>query len=213
MNNPVNFKFGTTVVGKESGISNDDLVVINEGMNEADDQVTVKSSYGSIYKGSKMVGTTKADSLYTTEEITIAGGPLANNIAETNDVWPSEWKDGSGNNVIPAGVTLQDVLSAFFLKVVEGSVSWGSKTWNPKAGSPSVVLSSNGPVEVGTKVKVTTLSANSTVTGNTRSAVCTASHGYYAANAEGHPSGNYISGNCTVSKDGSVSGTPSLSCT
>ena len=213
MNNPVNFKFGTTVVGKESGIGNDDLVVINEGMNEADDQVTVKSSYGSIYKGSKMVGTTKADSLYTTEEITIAGGPLANNIAETNDIWPSEWKDGSGNNVIPAGVTLQDVLSAFFLKVVEGSVSWGSKTWNPKAGSPSVVLSSNGPVEVGTKVKVTTLSANSTVTGNTRSAVCTASHGYYASNAEGHPSGNYISGNCTVSKDGSVSGTPSLSCT
>ena len=53
-----------------------------------------------MYKGSKIIGTTRADQLRTTQNITIAGGPLAN---ELKEVFP----DG-----IPSGTSLQDLLLA-----------------------------------------------------------------------------------------------------
>lgn len=40
---------------------------------------------GTIYRGADALGTTCADHLKTVEDIQIAGGPLANNVAETND--------------------------------------------------------------------------------------------------------------------------------
>ena len=90
------FKFGTTIEGKT--VDATDLVAINEGMNDSGNDG--QSGFGSIYRGSKILGTTRADQLRTTENITIAGGPLA---AELKTVYP----DG-----IPAGTTLQDLFLA-----------------------------------------------------------------------------------------------------
>lgn len=71
MSNSVNFKFGSTLEGKS--ITDNDLVLINEGMVDGGN-----STYGSIYKGDKIVGTTKADKLMTTEEITVTGVNVGN---------------------------------------------------------------------------------------------------------------------------------------
>ena len=143
----------------------------------------------------------------TTEAIQIAGGPLANDIAEKNEVWPTGWTDESGNKIIPEGKSLQEILSALFLKVIYGTVKWGGITWSPSVNAPTVSLSSNGPVEVGSKVKVSTLTAG-TANGGKRSATCTTSQGYFDT-----VGGTYNSGNKTVSVNGSVSGTAILDCT
>ena len=148
-----------------------------------------------------------ADVTHTTEAIQIAGGPLANNIAETNDVWPTGWVDDSGNKIIPEGKSLQEILSALFLKVVDGTVSWGNVSWSPSVDAPSIALSSNGPVEVGSTVTISTLSAG-TAKGGTRSAKCTASQGYFDT-----VDGTHNAGNKTVSVSGTVSGEASLACT
>lgn len=140
--------------------------------------------------------------------IQIAGGPLANDVAESNEVWP--WNEG-GNRVIPAGKTLEEILSALFLKVVNGTVTWGNASWTPSVNAPTVALSDN-ELEVGSVVKVSTLSAG-TANGGTRTATCTCSQGYFDANAEGNPTGSHISGNKTISVNGTVDGTASLSCT
>lgn len=92
-NNSVNFKFGSTI--KDKTIEANDLVVINEGLAKGGNE-----KFGSVYKGDKMVGTTKADSLYTTEPITIAGGPLA------------DFFEDAYGGTIPAGTSLQDFISA-----------------------------------------------------------------------------------------------------
>ncbi len=141
--------------------------------------------------------------------IQIAGGPLANDVAESNEVWP--WQDEGGNRVIPAGATLEEILSTLFLKVINGTVTWGNASWTPSVNAPTVALSAN-ELEVGSVVKVSTLSAG-TANGGTRTATCTCSQGYFDANTEGNPTGSHISGNKTISVNGTVDGTASLSCT
>lgn len=165
---------------------------------------------GTIYRGADALGTTCADHLKTVEDIQIAGGPLANNVAESSEVWP--WKDDAGNKIIPAGKSVQEILSAMFLKVVDGTVKWGDASWSPSLAKPTVALSSAGPVEVGSKVKVTTLTAG-TATAGSRSATCTCSQGYYLADAEGNPTGSHVSGNKTITVAASVSGDATLACT
>lgn len=147
-----------------------------------------------------------AGDIRTTEAITVAGGPLAD---DTTDNWPTEdgWKDASGNRVIPAGVSLQEALTALFLKVVNGTVTKGSITWNPTMGKPTATLSSNGPVEVGTEITAD-VAVNNTVSGNTRSCTVTASQGHFLTT-----DGNWVSGNKVVSKTGSTTGANSLNCT
>lgn len=141
-----------------------------------------------------------ADASVTTEDIIVAGGPLAN---EITDNWPEEWNQG-GNKVIPSGTSIQSILSGLFLKPQNGTVSWGNITWSPSLGAPTVTLSSNGPVEVGSTVTCT-VTSNSNITGNTRSAVCTTSQGYFDS-----IEGSHNSGNKTVSKTGSSSGSVAL---
>lgn len=165
---------------------------------------------GTIYRGADALGTTCADHLKTVEDIQIAGGPLANNVAESSEVWP--WKDAAGNKIIPAGKSVQEILSAMFLKVVDGTVVWGSASWSPSLAKPTVTLSSNGPVEVGSKVKVSTLTAGAATAGS-RSATCTCSQGHYLADADGNPTGSHISGNKTITVAASVSGNATLACT
>lgn len=139
-NNSVNFKFGSTIEGKS--VETNDLVVINEGLAEGGNE-----KFGSVYKGNKMVGTTKADSLYTTEPITIAGGPLAN-----------FFEDAYGGT-IPAGTSLQDFISA--LACVElwpnpaATASYGTLTSTLSAPSSTQSWSgSNKLVEYGSTIEV-----------------------------------------------------------
>ena len=165
---------------------------------------------GTIYRGADALGTTCADHLKTVEDIQIAGGPLANDVAESNEVWP--WKDDAGNKIIPAGKSIQEILSAMFLKVVNGTVKWGSASWSPTLANPTITLSSDGPVEVGSTVTIKTLTAGA-ADGKKRSVTCTCSQGYFEADADGNATGSHKTGNKTISVDGSVSGTATLSCT
>ena len=139
-NNSVNFKFGSTI--KDKTIDTNDLVVINEGLAEGGND-----KFGSVYKGDKMVGTTKADSLYTTEPITIAGGPLA------------DFFEDAYGGTIPAGTSLQDFISA--LACVElwpnpaATASYGTLTSTLAAPSSTQSWSgSNKLVEYGSTIEV-----------------------------------------------------------
>lgn len=144
-----------------------------------------------------------AGDIKTKESITVAGGPLAD---DTSDNWPADWKDDAGNKVIPAGLTLEDVLTNLFLKEVDGTVSKGSISWNPTMGKPTATLSSNGPVEVGTEITAT-VAVNNTVSSNTRSCTVTASQGHFTS-----LDGSWVSGNKVISKAGTTSGTNVLTC-
>lgn len=139
-NNSVNFKFGSTI--KDKKIDTNDLVVINEGLAEGGND-----KFGSVYKGDKMVGTTKADSLYTTGDITIAGGPLA------------DFFEDAYGGTIPAGTSLQDFISA--LACVElwpnpaATASYGTLTSTLSAPSSTQSWSgSNKLVEYGSTIEV-----------------------------------------------------------
>lgn len=146
-----------------------------------------------IFTGDKSYGK-NADTSVTTEDIVVAGGPLA---SEAADNWP--WtKDG--NNIIPAGTSVQSILEGLFLKPENGTVSWSTISWNPSLGKPTVTLSSNGPAEIGSTVTCT-VTANSSVSSNTRSATCTASKGHFTS-----IDGAYVAGNKTVSKTGTTTG-------
>ena len=139
-NNSVIFKFGSTI--KDKTIEANDLVVINEGLAQGGNE-----KFGSVYKGDKMVGTTKADSLYTTEPITIAGGPLA------------DFFEDAYGGTIPAGTSLQDFISA--LACVElwpnpaATASYGKLTSTLSAPSSTQSWSgSNKLVEYGSTIAV-----------------------------------------------------------
>lgn len=137
--------------------------------------------YGQLESGVAGGHVTDSGQVCTSEAITIAGGPLANDIAETNEAWPEDWKDADGNKIIPAGKSLNEVLSTLFLKENEGTVSWEAVNWNPTMKAPSVSLDKSGTVEVGT---VATVTANTTsgVNNNTRSSVLSwspSANGYF----------------------------------
>ena len=74
-------------------------------------------------------------------------------------------------------------------------------------GAPTVTLSSDGPAEIGSTVTCT-VTSNSNVSGNKRSATCTASQGHFTS-----LDGSYVSGNKTVSVDGTTSGSVALTYT
>ena len=211
MSNEVKFKSGTheeyvARLASEGGVDASAIYFVTKDVSTMDGI----DFGGTIYRGADALGTTCADHLKTVEDIQIAGGPLANDVAESNEVWP--WKDAAGNKIIPAGKSIQEILAAMFLKVVDGTVKWGAASWKPTIANPTVALSSNGPVEVGSTVTITTLTAGA-VDGKTRSVTCTCSQGYFEADADGNATGSHKSGNKTISVAGSVTGTASLSCT
>ena len=94
MSNSVKFKFGSTIENKS--VEENDFVAINKGFATGGDK-----KLGSIYKGDNILGTTEADKLCITSDITIAGGPLAGYF---DDVYT----DGK----IPAGTSMQDLFMA-----------------------------------------------------------------------------------------------------
>lgn len=211
MSNEVKFKSGTheeyeARLKGEGGVDASAIYFVTKDVSTQDGV----DFGGTIYRGADALGTTCADHLKTVETIQIAGGPLANDVAESNEVWP--WKDDAGNKIIPAGKSIQEILSAMFLKVVNGTVKWGSASWSPTLANPTITLSSNGPVEVGSTVTISTLSAGA-ADAKKRSVTCTCSQGYFNADAEGNPTGAHQAGNKTINVTATVTGEASLACT
>lgn len=143
-NNSVNFKFGSTIEGKS--VETNDLVVINEGLAEGGND-----KFGSVYKGDKMVGTTKADSLYTTGDITIAGGPMETILKAVY------------GEKIPAGTSMQELFMALACEEKWPSATYSRSDVTSKFADLSAIsvknannsaVSSGSLQEVGTPLTV-----------------------------------------------------------
>lgn len=142
--------------------------------------------------------------------IEVNGGPLAD---DANDNWP--WKEGD-KKVIPAGKTMEEILTSLFLKVTNGTVSKGSITWNPSLSAPTASITVSGTVEVGTKLTATANTTN-TVSGNSRTCTFTCNPGHFLSTGTDENGklifGDYVSGNKTVTAaavEPATSGTPSI---
>lgn len=144
-----------------------------------------------------------ADASVTTEDVVVAGGPLAEAIKN----WPTDaaW-NSDGNRIIPAGTSMQTLTEKLFLQATPGSVSW-SVAWDPTLKEPTVQLmktdksDAGSEAEVGTSLIVKTI-ANSGINNNTRVATCTASEGYFDTT-----DGVWNEGNKEVTASGSSTGT------
>lgn len=97
MANNVNFKYGSTLEGKT--VNDGDFVAINKAM--AEGAVDTDKKYGSIYKGDKILGTTEADKLMTTDELTVTGVTVGNLVNGTK---------------IPAGTDIMSLLAQMLAK-------------------------------------------------------------------------------------------------
>lgn len=93
----------------------------------------------------------------TKNDIIIAGGPLANNVTETGDTWPTDWKDTAGNKIIPKDKSLEEILKALFLQEKYGTLSDPVYAWNPAlSNTPTVDIKQNATSVVNTLVPVGT---------------------------------------------------------
>lgn len=137
-------------------------------------------------KGSTKVtadaGTITISSNETTKNnIIIAGGPLANNVTEDGDTWPTDWKDDAGNKIIPKNKSLEEILKVLFLQEKYGILTDPVYVWDPAlSNKPSVDIKKDTAsvidtlVPVGTEVTVSfaihegeTNQATATVSGAT----------------------------------------------
>ena len=142
---------------------------------EGSTKVTANADTGTVTISSEAGDTT------TKNNIIIAGGPLANNVTEGGDTWPTDWKDNAGNKIIPKNKSLEEILKALFLQEKYGTLSDPVYTWNPAlSNKPSVDIKKDDTsvidalVPVGTEVSVSfaihegeTNQATSTVSGAT----------------------------------------------
>jgi hypothetical protein len=144
----------------------------------------------------------------TTEDIQVAGGPLANDVLENTDKWPETWYADADKTIkiIPENTSFEDLVRALFLKEENGTVSWGSKTWNPTVNKPSITLSKSGELEVGTKITISGITAGS-ITSNTniRKVTCSATYGYFLVDADGNIGSYNSNKSLTIQKTGDVS--------
>lgn len=111
------------------------------------------------YEGTVTISSEAGDTT-TKNNIIIAGGPLANNVTEAVDTWPTDWVD-NGNKIIPAGKSLEDILKALFLQEKYGTLTDPVYAWNPRISTtPTVDIKENTTsvidalVPVGTEVSV-----------------------------------------------------------
>ena len=144
-----------------------------------------------------------ADASVTTEDVVVAGGPLAEAIKNwpTDEAWNSE-----GNRIIPAGTSMQTLTEKLFLQATPGTVVW-SVAWDPTLQEPTVALQKSDKTDAGTEIEVGTslivnTTTNSGIKDNTRVATCTASEGYFETT-----DGTWNEGNKVVSAAGSSEGT------
>ena len=120
----------------------------------------------------------------TKDDIIIAGGPLANNVTESGDTWPTDWVDNAGNKIIPKDRSLEDILKALFLQEKYGKLSDPVYEWNPALSyKPSVDIKNNTTsvintlVPVGTEVTVS-FSIHEGETNQATATVSGATYGY-----------------------------------
>ena len=142
---------------------------------EGSTKVTANADTGTVTISSEAGETT------TKNNIIIAGGPLANNVTETGDTWPTDWKDTAGNKIIPKDKSLEEILKALFLQEKYGKLSDPVYAWDPAlSNKPSVDIKKDTAsvidtlVPVGTEVTVSfaihegeTNQATATVSGAT----------------------------------------------
>lgn len=133
---------------------------------------------GIVVNNSNEISIDKVDATKTklTGSITIAGGPLANHVDEIGDEWP--WKDDANNNIIPSGKSMEEILTRLFLKETNGTVTFGTVAWSKSLTNPTVKLSSDGPVEVGSIVKLSSVAAG-TATSGKRNITLTTTEGFF----------------------------------
>lgn len=112
------------------------------------------------YEGTVTISS-EAGETTTKNNIIIAGGPLANNVTETSDTWPTGWLDDAGNKIIPKNKSLEEILKALFLQEKYGTLSDPVYAWDPTISTTPVVdikentTSVKGKlVPVGTEVSV-----------------------------------------------------------
>lgn len=162
MSNSVNFKFGSTLTDKT--VAENDLVVINEGIAEGGDK-----RYGSIYKGDKIVGTTEAENLYTTEDIQIAGGPLADKMSMV-------FKNGK----IPAGTSLHDFIKLLACTDTYPVATSTAGTFSTSISAPTISanVKSGTVVELGSTTTIDKISAVATSPSATPAKVTGLTYGY-----------------------------------
>lgn len=144
-----------------------------------------------------------ADSSVTSEDVVVAGGPLADAI--TN--WPEDasW-NSNGNKIIPKGTSMQTLTEKLFLQATPGTVVW-SVAWDPTLKNPTITLQKTDKSDAGTSIEVGTslianVSTNSGINNNTRVATCAASEGYF-----NDVNGTWNEGDKTVSATGGSTGT------
>lgn len=142
---------------------------------EGSTKITADANTGTVTISSKAGDTT------TKNDIIIAGGPLANNVTELADTWPTDWLDDAGNKIIPKNKSLEEILKALFLQEKYGTLTNPVYAWDPALSNmPTVDIKQNTAsvvnklVPVGTEVTVTfaihegeTNQATATVSGAT----------------------------------------------
>lgn len=140
------------------------------------------------YEGTVTISSEAGDTT-TKNNIIIAGGPLANNVTETSDTWPTDWKDDAGNKIIPKNKSLEDILKALFLQEKYGTLTDPVYAWDPAlSNKPSVDIKKDGTSVIGALVPVGTEVTVSFVIheGETNQATATvsgATYGYSLDNA------------------------------
>jgi hypothetical protein len=135
----------------------------------------IDKKLGSIYQDDKIVGITRAEQLCLAEPLTIKGGPLA---AEALTVFP---------NGIPAGTSMEEILTALFLKEIwpEPSVtSTASLSLSVTAPTPvlTAATKSGSLVEVGDTITIASMTANSVEVGGTETTTLSGFDYGYSAN-------------------------------
>ena len=144
--------------------------------------LTIKGEGSTKVTANADTGTVTISSNETTKNnIIIAGGPLANNVTEDGDTWPTDWKDDAGNKIIPKNKSLEEILKVLFLQEKYGILTDPVYAWDPAlSNKPSVDIKKDTAsvidtlVPVGTEVTVSfaihegeTNQATATVSGAT----------------------------------------------
>ena len=124
--------------------------------------LTIKGKGSTKVTANADTGTITISSVETTKNnIIIAGGPLANNVTEDGDTWPTGWVDDAGNKIIPKNKSLEEILKVLFLQEKYGILTDPVYAWDPAlSNKPSVDIKKDDTsvidalVPVGTEVSV-----------------------------------------------------------
>lgn len=158
----VKFKYGTSIENKQ--IKAGDFVAINKGMSTEEENTD--SKFGSMYKGSKIVGTTESDKLCLTDDIEVAGlGTLGAGI-----------KDGQ---VIYKGTSLQQFLFMLLQKeIYPESLTVTNNKPTLSFAPPAFTLDQSGVVEVGTACTLSDSTITAATAKNAYKVLGTFTYGY-----------------------------------